>query len=138
MSEQRNVQVVQEAYAAFGRGDVEGILATLDPRQLRWDAVKGLEGIAPHAGLRTSLDGVRDFFTKLAGTLEFQKFEPREFIAQGDAVVVLGYYDGTVKSTGARFGCDWVMVFKLKDGRIQSFQEWTDSAQLARAYGVGV
>lgn len=31
MSEQQNVDAVRNVYAAFGRGDLEGILALLDP-----------------------------------------------------------------------------------------------------------
>jgi ketosteroid isomerase-like protein len=30
------------------------------------------------------------------------------------------------------------MVFTVRDGRIARFREWTDSAQLVRAYGTGV
>ena len=51
MSEDRNVQVVKNAYAAFLRGDVPAILSLLDDA-VEWQAVKGAEGVAPHAGLR--------------------------------------------------------------------------------------
>jgi ketosteroid isomerase-like protein len=133
----RNVQVVQEAYAAFLRGDIPGVLALVDD-QIDWHAIKGAEGAAPHAGARHGRDGVATFFSQLAATTRFNRFEPREFIAQGDQVAVIGDYAATVTTTGREIASDWVMVFTLRDGRITRFREWTDSAGVVRAYGVGV
>jgi ketosteroid isomerase-like protein len=33
-----------------------------------------------------------------------------------------------------RFVSDWVMVFTLRNGKVVSFQEFTDSAAIDRAY----
>ena len=137
MSETGNVQVVKDAYAAFLRGDITGVLA-LVADNVDWHAIKGAEGAAPHAGARKGRAAVADFFTELGASTEFTTFEPREFIAQDDQVAVIGDYSATVKGTGRPVRCDWVMVFTVKDGRIVRFREWTDSAQLVRAYGVAV
>jgi ketosteroid isomerase-like protein len=134
MSESRNVQVVKDAYAAFLRGDVQSILASLD-QNVEWEGVKGAEGVAPHAGLRRGPAQVAQFFQQVGGSIEFHKFEPREFIAQGDQVAVVGEYEGSLKENGTRMKSDWVMVFTIRDGKIARFREWTDSAQLVRAYG---
>ena len=133
MSEALNTQIVKDAYAAFGRGDVNAILETLDD-SIEWEAVKGTEGVVPTAGLRRGRDEVRQFFSQLAGTVEFQRFEPRQFVAQGDLVVALGYYSGTAKPTGRAFSSDWVMVFTLNNGRVTRFQEFADSAALVNAF----
>jgi hypothetical protein len=130
----RNVQTVQEAYAAFGRGDVPGILALLDDG-IEWHGVKGAEGAAPHAGQRRGKDAVREFFTLVAQTTDFHRFEPREFIDGGDQVAVIGYYEATVKSTGRRVACDWVMVYSFAGGKVTRFREFTDSAQVVAAFG---
>ena len=137
MSESGNVQVVKDAYAAFMRGDINGVLALVTDN-VDWHAVKGAEGAAPHAGARKGRAAVADFFAKLGASTDFSSFEPREFIAQGDQVAVIGDYSATVKGTGRSVTSDWVMVFTVKDGRIARFREWTDSAQLVRAYGGGV
>jgi uncharacterized protein len=134
MSESENVQVVKDAYAAFQRGDVQGVLALVD-ENVDWHAIKGAEGAAPHAGRRHGRTAVAEFFSQLAGSMEFSKFEPREFVAQGDQVAVIGEYSATVKTTGHSLASDWVMVFTLRDGKVVRFREWTDSAQLVRAYG---
>jgi|SRR5688500_9934585 len=137
MSESRNVQVVKDAYAAFQRGDVNSILALVDDN-VDWHAVKGAEGVAPHAGARRGRAAVGEFFSQVAGSTEFTRFEPREFIAQGDQVVAIGEYAAKVKPTGRTVSSDWVMVFTLRDGKVTRFREWTDSAQLVKAYGAPV
>ena len=133
MSAEQNIQVVKDAYAAFGRGDVNGILALLDD-SVEWEGVKGTEGVAPHAGIRRGKLAVAEFFRTLATTLDFQLFEPREFVAQGNTVVAVGHYRATTKTTGKAFDSDFVMVFTLRDGRVATFREFTDSAAVNAAF----
>src|SRR6187455_2164154 len=137
MSETQNTQIVKDAYAAFGRGDVNAILALLD-ENVEWEGVKGTEGVAPHAGKRQGKAAVGQFFQQLGSTLDFQLFEPREFVAQGDSVVAIGRYKATVKATKKVSESDWVMVFNFRNGKIVRFREFTDSAAVIRAYGVPV
>src|SRR6202035_3219740 len=80
MSEQQNVQIVQNAYTAFARGNIQTILDSLAD-DVEW-ALPG-EGLIPQAGTYQKRDGVARFFQTLTQTTEFSNFEPREFIAQG-------------------------------------------------------
>ena len=127
MSEQQNVGVVQEAYAAFGRGDVNGILALLDP-QVSW-LTPGPPDL-PTAGMRRGVNAVRDFFGILLNTFEITNFEPRDFLAQGDKVVVLGTSLERVKATGTAVDFRWVHVFTIRNGRIVAFEEPADVSAL--------
>jgi ketosteroid isomerase-like protein len=68
----------------------------------------------------------------------FDQFEPREFVSQGDRVVCIGYDKARVPKTAGELSSSWVMVFTVKNGKIVRFREWTDSAQLNRAYGAAV
>jgi len=134
MSEAQNTQVVKDAYAAFARGDVNGILAQVDDN-VDWEAVKGTEGVMPTAGVRRGRKAVGEFFSQVASSIAFDAFEPREFVAQGDSVVAIGQYKGKSKETGRPFSSDWVMVFTLTNGKITRFREFADSAALVRAFG---
>jgi len=137
MSEQ-NRQIVQSAYAAFGRGDIPGVLATLDPN-IEWEAVTGADpAVVPTAGVRRGVDAVGGFFKTLGDTMVFEQFEPREFIAEGEQVACIGYYKARVKKTGGMMATSWIMVFTLRNGRIVRFREWSDSAQINRAFGAAV
>ena len=134
MSEDRNIATVKDAYGAFQRGDIKAILALLDDA-VDWHGVKGTEGVAPHAGQRHGKAAVEQFFGQVAASTQFTRFEPREFIAQGDAVAVVGYYEATIAGTGRGVAADWVMVFNFRNGKVVRFREWTDSAGLVKAYG---
>jgi ketosteroid isomerase-like protein len=127
MSEQQNVDIVQQAYAAFGRGDVNGILALLDP-QVSW-LTPGPPDL-PTAGRRRGVDAVRDFFGILLSTFEITNFEPRSFLAQGDKVVVLGTSLERLKATGTAVDFRWVHVFTIRNGRIVAFEEPADVSAL--------
>ena len=133
MLEAQNTQIVKDAYAAFVRGDIASILDILDD-SVQWEAVKGTEGVAPHAGLRRGRAAVAEFFKQVNDGMTFETFEPREFVAQGDLVVAIGRYAGQVKATSRRFSSDWVMAFMIRNGRVVDFREFTDSAQLVRAF----
>src|SRR6266511_800663 len=97
-SEQENVRTVQRAYEAFGRGDIPAVLAMLTD-DIEWSE-PGSADVLPWGGERRGREQVGQFFQALDGALEFEAFEPREFIAQGDTVVVLGSERARVKATG--------------------------------------
>jgi len=55
--------------------------------------------------------------------------------------VTLGHYAGTVTTTGRAFDSDFAMVSAMKNGRIATFQEFTNSAAVHAAFapvGTGV
>jgi ketosteroid isomerase-like protein len=81
---------------------------------------------------------VGGFFQDVASTTRFDRFEPREYVAQGDVVVAIGHYTGSSIETGRPFASDWVMVFRIINGKIVNFKEFTDSAQLVKAFGTAV
>ena len=128
MSEQGNVQVIQAAYAAFEREDIQSILDSLSER-VEWIGPE----VEPVAGTYRGRDEVAGFFLKVNEIAEFSSFEPREYVAQGDRVIALGFYRAKVKSTGRSYECDWAMAFTVEDGEITEFQEFTDTATIAAA-----
>jgi ketosteroid isomerase-like protein len=131
MNEQENIQTVQEAYADFGRGDIAAILARLT-EDVTWNMPGGPE--IPFAGQRKGPAGAAEFFRILNESDEMLDFEPREFFAKGDKVVVLGWYRGRARTTGKEAGMEWVHVFTLRDGKIAGWVEFTDTLMIANAY----
>ena len=125
---QANVELIQAAYAAFSRGDIQSILDSLTPN-VEWIAAP----VEPVAGTYRGKEEVAHFFRKVDELADYSAFEPREYIAQTDRVVVLGYYRATAKRTGRIFECNWAMAFTVQDGKISQFQEFTDTAALNAA-----
>jgi hypothetical protein len=132
MQEAQNTKVVQDAYAAFGRGDIPAVLNHLDDN-VTWKPITGAASYVPTAGERHGKTSVAEFFRILGENVQFERFEPLEYVAQNDKVVAIGRYKG--KTPGGRtFESEWVMIFTLRDGKVVSFQEFTDSAALNAAY----
>jgi len=127
-----NVELVQNLYAAFGRGDIDALVAGCAPN-VRW-RVNGRPSDFPMIGTWTGPEGVREFFGQLAETEEADAFEPREFYASEDMVFVLGRYAWTMRKNGRKADAEWVHVFRIEDGKVASFTDFTDTAQFAEAW----
>jgi uncharacterized protein len=136
MPETENIKVVQHAYEAFARGDVQAILDLLDG-SIVWQGVYGAGPHVPTSGERRGKAQVGEFFKQVGEHVSFSRFEPKEFIATGDKVVTLGHYTATTP-IGNAFDSDFAMVFRLRNGKVTEFQEFTDSASVNAAYAVSV
>src|ERR1700761_2943422 len=86
MSNEENVQVVKNFFAAIGSGDKQALLALVD---------EGIEWIIPGedwplAGTHRGHVGVAAVLRKAAEEIEMTKPKPPEFVAQGDRGLVGG------------------------------------------------
>ena len=114
MTPEGNTEIVKRAYAAFKNGEIDALMR-MYADDVSWE-VYGPSTI-PLFGTRKGLSGVREFFGMLDSAMTAQSFDPREYIAQGDQVVVLGNYSWKVKSTGQTFSSNWTHAVTLKDGK---------------------
>lgn len=130
----QNVDVVQQTYEAFGRGDIPAVLNLLTD-DVEWTFQA--PSVVPFAGTRHGREGVAEFFSLVGENLEFQQFEPRNFVAQGDIVVVLGYERNLIKPTGRTFEQEWVHVYTLRDGKIAKHRGFEDTAAYVEAFNAG-
>jgi hypothetical protein len=131
MSEKENLRIIQQAYAAFGRGDLPGLLALLSS-DVEWQHPEVAN--VPWAGSFRGTDKVAGFFAAVAKAADIESFEPQHFIAQGDRVVVLGRERVRVKSTGRSYETEWAHAYVLRDGKVTQFREYTDTARVAAAF----
>lgn len=132
MNEQANIDTVQQIYADFGQGRIPAILERVGP-DVEWVNAGPLA--VPYARKRRGLDEVSEFFSTLAATVDVQLFEPKEFFAAGDRVVVLGTWSGRAKATGKPFASDWAMAWTVKGGKVTSFRSYEDTHTVAAAFG---
>ena len=131
MSESENTTIIRGIYDSFLKGDIPGLLGALDDG-IEWH-VPVIDNV-PFSGSISGRANVEQFFKTLSDDQEPVKFDPREFIAQGDRVVVLGDYTWHVKSTDKNFGGDWAHVWSLRDGKPTSFKEYADTHAAALAH----
>ena len=78
---------------------------------------------------------VQNLFVKLAGDWDAFTVHPKEFHDAGDTVVAEGRYTGTHKATGKSLDAQFCHVLRFKDGKVTSFQQFVDTAQLQDVSG---
>jgi ketosteroid isomerase-like protein len=128
MSSEENVQTVKDFFAAIGRGDRDGLLA-LVAADIEW-IIPGEDW--PLAGTHRGHAGLADVLQMASKTMETTT-EPREFIAQGDRVLVVGFARGKIKATNKTFKDDWVFDITVQNGKLTKIREYIDTQALARA-----
>ena len=128
MSIETNIQTVKDFFAAIGRGDREALLA-LVTEDIEW-IIPGEDW--PLAGTRHGHAGLAGLLETAARSIETAT-EPREFVAQGDRVLVLGFASGRIKATNKTFEDHWVFAITVRDGKLTSIREYIDTQALARA-----
>jgi hypothetical protein len=129
-----NVQMMKDLYAAFGRGDIPTVLAVMDPG-IEWHEAEG-NPYHPGDQVWRGPDAVmQNLFVRLATEWDGFTAHPREFYDAGPAVVVEGRYTGTYKKTGGKFDAQVCHVWKIRDGKITSFQQYVDTAQMQDVIG---
>lgn len=126
-----NTEIVKGMYAAFGRGDVAGVMNDLAD-DIVW-VTPGSNAI-PYAGTYRGLDQVGGFFQALDATCELDPFMPEQYVEQGDTVVALGSYTGRARASQNPFQSSWSMVFKLRGGKVTRFEEHMDTAAVEAAF----
>src|SRR5580693_7552038 len=112
MSTDKNVQTVKDFFAAIGRGDREALLA-LVAEDIEW-IIPGKDW--PLAGTRHGHAGLADLVKTQSETMETSLMEPREFVAQGDRVLVVGFARGKIKATNKTWEDDWIFAITVRDG----------------------
>jgi ketosteroid isomerase-like protein len=123
-----NVQTVKDFFAAIGRGDKEGLLALVS-EDIEW-IIPGEDW--PLAGTHRGHDGLADLLETASKSIETST-EPREFVAQGDRVLVVGFAKGKIKATNKTFEDDWIFAITVRNGKLTNIREYIDTQALARA-----
>lgn len=119
MSQPSALPIVQELYAAFGRGDLPALLARLHP-EVEWAA--NVDRSLPGSGNVPCYEPGRGrafvggYFQKFAAGYELHVFDILSFMAGGNEVTVRLLVDVTIRRTGKRI-------------RSEVFHHWTLNAQ---------
>jgi uncharacterized protein len=129
--EGKNVSTVKQLYDAFKRLDISSLLDMFtDDAVIRGPAPAG---VLPWGGVHDGRKGAAEFFMAVGESLEAQEFELREYIAQGNKVVVLGYQRGKAKPTGRPYEIEFVHLWSLRERRFTEFPVVNDTAGLVEA-----
>ena len=123
-------ETIKAAYAALGRNDPSPLFGAMDPA-ITWNEAAGnpLADRNPYVGPQAVGEGV---FARLLAAIDNFTAVPTTIIDGGEHVVVLGSYHGTLKASGAALDAQYCHVYRFRDGKAVTFQQYTDTAQWAR------
>lgn len=124
------LETLKAAYAAFGRNDPSVLFGAMDPA-ISWSEAEGYQLADGNPYVGGQAIGERVFGRILAAIDSFTAV-PSTYIDGGDHVVVLGRYGGTMKAGGAKLDAPFCHVYRFRDGKAVSFQQFTDTAQWNR------
>lgn len=118
--------VVQTIYDGFAAGDmakVTGVMAD----EIVWNEAQGnpYADLNPYMGPEKVLSGL---FSRIGGEWEYFHATPKEFIVDGDRVVVIGQYKAQHKTTGMEMDAPFAHVWTVQNGKLTTFDQFTDTA----------
>ncbi len=127
-------QMIQDLYAAFGRGDVKTILSHLADN-VDWDNSRLAARELPWNGNFTGKTQVAGFFKAVGDNLDLPVFNPHTFIEGGNHVAVLLRVEGRIKKNGAGIANDSVQVWTFNSqGQIAAYRHYNDTAMELAAW----
>jgi ketosteroid isomerase-like protein len=127
---QDNVDVVQGAWDAFGRGDIEAVLEAFSPA-----AQTRVPESLPWGGTYVGPDGFNDFLARLSERFEQFSATPDKVLGADDNhVVVLATTKGRTRS-GNAFEWSAIWIYQLRDGKIADAETFGDTARVLEALG---
>jgi ketosteroid isomerase-like protein len=127
MGAAENIQTVKSVYEAFGRADLDAILAVVAD-----DADWGTDtssSEAPWWGIRTGKEAVAQFFVDLGKTTETIEFTPLAFAANDDGdVMTVVRFATRMRETGKTAEMNLHHWFHFRDGKIAKYRGTEDTA----------
>jgi ketosteroid isomerase-like protein len=128
-----NVEVIRGAYEALAAGNVEAVLAAMAP-DIVWNEAESFPYADgnPYVGPEAIVEGV---FARLASEWVDFRVSPKEVLDAGDTVVALGRYTARHGESGRSLDIPFAHVWRLEDGVIRRFQQYTDTAGALAAVG---
>lgn len=124
-----NADIIRTHYDASDRGDLDGMLAPL-AADVRWTEAAGF----PYAGTYVGPDAVAEnVFARIAADWDDYTLAVDEVVDGGDTVIGIGTYSGTHKRTGRFFAARVVHVWRLENGEVVAFEQFTDTEMVSSA-----
>ena len=128
----QNIDLINNIYTLFNDRKFDEIAAHL-AGDITWIAADSspLADESPYQGKSV----VRE---RVFGRIEagFEKLTIRVdeiYSADGDRVVVLGYYSAILRGSGKTFDAQLAHIWTIEDGRLRKFQQYVDTYRIAES-----
>lgn len=122
-------ELVKAHYAANDRRDIVGMIADIAD-DCRWTEMDGFPCAGTYIGPEAVVENV---FMALGEMFDGYAFKLERLLDAGDSAVGIGDYTGVHKGTGKSFAARVVHVWGASDGKIRSFEQFTDTLRVAES-----
>ena len=128
--EASNVEILKEAYRQWHDsrgGSVDHFMSMVD-ENISFGSLP--RGAAPmqFASQYDNREVLRGYFKGLLDQWSMNYYDVKQFIAQGDMVVMQGFCSWTNKATGKKVETPKVDIWRFRDGKATEFYELFDTA----------
>jgi ketosteroid isomerase-like protein len=131
LNAETNIKTIQMVYEAFGRGDVDAILANVTD-DVDWASEASGNG-APWYGPHRGPGEVGHFFAAFGSTMDVEDFTPITLVGDDRDVLTVVHIAGTARSSGRRIEMELHHYFRFRDGKIAYYRGTEDTAQTEAA-----
>jgi uncharacterized protein len=131
LNEETNSKLIQQAYQNVRTGDIPSFLDVL-AENVVW-ILPDMANV-PFAGTWQGREQVGQFFRRMLEVQDIVEFEPEEFIAHREKVIVLGHFTMHVKTTGKLSRSQWIHVWKVEGGQVSYMREYVDTLAVSQAH----
>ena len=130
-SQEENIRIVQQLYAAFAKRDINTIVGLLSS-EVEWGEPEN--PFNPAGGTRHGHQGFLEWLNIGRQAEDIQVLEPRKMLTDDDSVAVVGYMKCLAIPTGKTYESDFVHLVTIKGGKVTKFQEFFDTYIAGEAY----
>jgi ketosteroid isomerase-like protein len=130
-----NVEIVKYIYEKFEDGDAQSILTTFAP-DVEFRLAEG-HPYQPSGQPWLGKDAITQHFFAKAGPEWDWSIALANVHDLGDTVVVEGRYKALYKPTGKTLDAQACHVWKFKNGKVESFHQYADTAQIQEVMTTG-
>jgi ketosteroid isomerase-like protein len=117
--------IVDNMLEAFKAKSVDAVVATFsDDAELIYHGTQ----VMPAAKFKGK-EGARMFFEFNINALEVVHFTPKQFVEDGNTLIILGEEHFISKEDGTHLQNKWVQVYTVREGLITQMEEFATSAK---------
>ena len=131
-TKENNVEIIQNLYADFAKGDVPAVLQRFDSK-IVWNEAENFPYADgnPYVGPQAVLEGV---FARLGAEWEYWNLTDQTYYeATSGEIIVTGRYKAKNKITSKEINVQFVHMWTLHDGLVTKFQQYADTYQTIEA-----
>lgn len=125
-----NINTIKTIYEAFGRGDVDAILANVTD-DVDWSNEAANSELAPWYGPRKGKDEVARFFEEIGGGIEVSEFTPLTYAATENEVLTLVRFAFKPRTIGKEAAMNLHHYWRFRDGKVEYYRGAEDTALMA-------